>query len=106
MDDIKQIDTNTLRNWLATGKEISIVDIRPLKERLLSLIPGSIHVDVYDKLKQNDPSAFDGLYLDKTIPVVTFCGGGKTSLIAAEMLMQKGYNAFSLEGGLTKWDQQ
>jgi rhodanese-related sulfurtransferase len=106
MDDVKQIDTTTLKNWLATGKEVSILDIRPIKERLYSLIPGSIHVDVYDKLKQNDVSAFDDLHLDKSIPVVTFCAGGNTSLIAAEMLVQKGYDALSLEGGITKWDQQ
>ena len=106
MDDVKQIDTTTLKNWLATGKEVSILDIRPINERLYSLIPGSIHVDVYDKLKQHDASAFDDLHLDRSIPVVTFCTGGNTSLIAAEMLMQKGYDALSLEGGITKWDQQ
>ena len=106
MGSIKLIDTNTLRIWIATGKEVSILDIRPIKERLFSLIPGSIHVDVYDKLKQHDASAFDDLHLDRSIPVVTFCAGGNTSLIAAEMLVQKGYNALSLEGGITKWDQQ
>ena len=105
MDDIKQIDTGTLRTWLEEGKKISILDIRPIKERLHSLIPGSIHVDVYDKLKQNDSSAFDGLHLDRSIPVITFCAGGETSLIASEMLIKKGYNAFSLEGGLNKWNE-
>ena len=106
MADIRQIDTSTLRAWLKEGKKIYILDIRPVKERQNSLFPGSIHVDAYDKLKQNDPLAFDGLYLDKTIPVVTLCGSGKASLIAADMLIQKGYSAFSLEGGLNKWNQQ
>ena len=105
MDDIKQIDTNTLRTWLEEGKEVSILDIRPIKERLHSLIPGSIHVDVYTKLKLNDSTAFDCLHLDRSVPVVTYCAAGKTSLIASEMLIQKGYNAFSLEGGLNKWNE-
>ena len=106
MANIRLIDTSTLRAWLKDGKKVSILDIRAVKERPNSLFPGSIHVDAYDKLKQNDPSAFDGLYLDKTIPVVTLCGSGKASLIAADMLIQKGYSAFSLEGGLIKWTQQ
>lgn len=105
MGDIKQIDTGTLRTWLKEGKKVSVLDIRPINERLHSLIPGSIHVDVYDKLKQNDSSAFDGLYLDRSIPVVTYCAGGKTSSIATAMLVKKGYNAFSLEGGLNKWNE-
>lgn len=106
MEDVKKINTNTLRSWLAEGKEVSILDIRPIHERAQSFIPSSIHVDVYNKLKTNNLSAFDGLHLDKSIPVVTFCAGGKTSLLAAEMLTQKGYNAYSLEGGLNAWNKK
>ncbi len=99
------ISSATLKSWLETGKKVSIVDIRPASQRPESPITGSIHVDVYDKLKQNDKSAFDNLHLDKSIPVVTFCGGGKASMVAAEMLSLKGYDAFSLEGGLTEWNK-
>ena len=49
MGDIKQIDTGTLRTWLKEGKKVSVLEIRHIKERLHSLITGSIHVDVYDK---------------------------------------------------------
>jgi rhodanese-related sulfurtransferase len=102
---VKLISSATLKSWLETGKKVSIVDIRPASQRPESPISGSIHIDVYDKLKQNDSSAFDNLYLDKLIPIVTFCGGGKASMIAAEMLAVKGFDAFSLEGGLTEWNK-
>jgi rhodanese-related sulfurtransferase len=105
METVKLISGETLRSWLDTDKKVSIVDIRPASQRSESSITGSIHVDAYDMLKQNDSSAFDNLYLDKSIPVVTFCGGGKASMIAAEMLAAKGYNAFSLEGGLNEWNK-
>jgi rhodanese-related sulfurtransferase len=70
MNTPQQINTVTLRNWLESGKEVSILDIRPMKEREEWSIPQSIHIDAYDKLKQNDASVFDNLQLDKSIPVV------------------------------------
>ena len=81
----KTINTNTLCNWLEIGQPVSILDVRPLAERLEWYIPNSIHFNAYDKLKQNDFEAFNGLHLDITIPVVTFCAGGNMSLVAAKL---------------------
>src|SRR5688572_15146217 len=97
------VDTNTLRTWLETGKKVSILDIRPMHERDEWFIPQSIHFDAYEKLKANDATALQGVQLNKSIPVVTVCAGGKTSMIAANILQQKGYNAFSLQGGMKGW---
>ena len=99
------INAEILKSCLENGKKVSIIDIRPAGQWQQPSITGSIHVDVYDKLKQNDSSAFENLYLDKSIPIVTFCGGGKASIIAAEMLALKGCDTFSLEGGLIKWNR-
>lgn len=103
MEVINEIDTNTLRNWLEEGKNISVLDIRETQERQEWFIPGSIHFDAYVKLKANDPAALEGLHLDKTIPVVTVCAGGKTSLIAADLLQKQGYKVYSLAGGMKGW---
>lgn len=103
MESTKQIDTNTLRSWLETGKEVSILDIRPIQERTEWFIPGSIYFNAYDKLKANNPDALKGLHLDKTVPVVTICAGGKTSMIAARLLQGQGFEAYSLEGGMNGW---
>lgn len=103
MVSTQQIDTNTLRTWLETGKEVSVLDIRPIQERTEWFIPGSIYFNAYDKLKANNPDALRGLYLDKTVPVVTICAGGKTAMIAAEMLQKQGFEAYSLQGGMKGW---
>lgn len=103
MKSVREIDTNTLRNWLETGKEVSILDIRPIQERTEWFIPGSVYYNAYDKLKANNPNALQGLHLDKTIPIVTICAGGKTSLIAAEQLNEQGFEAYSLQGGMKGW---
>jgi len=103
MPETNTLDTNTLRAWLEAGKNISILDIRPIAERTEWYIPGSVHFNVYDKLKADRPYALRGLYLDKTIPIVTICAGGKTSLIAAELLKEQGFEAYSLQGGMKEW---
>ena len=99
----KEINTGTLRSWLEAGKEVSVLDIRPIQERMEWYIPGSVYFNAYDKLKANDPSALRGLHLDKSILVVTVCAGGKTSKIAADLLCQQGFDAYSLDGGMKGW---
>ncbi|MBI1342466.1 MAG: MBL fold metallo-hydrolase [Terrimonas sp.] len=103
MEETKEISTNTLRTWLEAGKEINILDIRPIQERAEWFIPGSIYFNAYEKLKANNPDALHGLHLDKSVPVVTICGGGKTSLIAAGLLNEQGFEAYSLKGGMKGW---
>ena len=103
MQNTSQITTDALSQILSSHEAVNIIDIRPIQEREEWFIPGSIHIDAYNKLKHNDTSAFDNLHLDKSIPIVTVCAGGKTSLIAADILQQKGYNAFSLNGGMKGW---
>lgn len=97
------IDTVTLQNWLETGKNVSIVDIRPVKERAEWFIPESIHYNAYHKLWAKDENALNGLHLNKTIPVVTVCAAGKTSMMAAELLKKDGYEAYSLKDGMKGW---
>lgn len=103
MESAKQIDTHTLQTWLETGKDVSILDIRPIQERTEWFIPGSIYFNAYEKLKTNDPDALHGLYLDKTVPVVAICAGGKISMIAAGLLQKQGFDAYSLQGGMKGW---
>jgi glyoxylase-like metal-dependent hydrolase (beta-lactamase superfamily II)/rhodanese-related sulfurtransferase len=103
MTHIKTIDTKTLCDWLEAEKKVSIIDIRPIQERVEWHIPQSIYINAYDKLKANDTTAFIGLHLDINIPVVVICAGGKTSLIGAEMLQNQGFDAYSLEDGMRGW---
>jgi glyoxylase-like metal-dependent hydrolase (beta-lactamase superfamily II)/rhodanese-related sulfurtransferase len=103
MEEIKTLTANTLRNWLEVGQPVSILDIRPIAERAEWHIPSSIHFNAYEKLKNNDFEVFSGLHLDRSVPVVTYCAGGKMSLVAAKMLQMQGYDTYSLEGGLKAW---
>ncbi|MDZ4809754.1 MAG: MBL fold metallo-hydrolase [Bacteroidota bacterium] len=103
MGNIKQIDTNTLRTWMEKGKQVNILDIRPIQERTEWYIPNSIYFNAYANLKANHPDALQGLHLDKAVPVVTLCAGGKTSMVAADLLQKQGFEAYSLEEGMKGW---
>jgi glyoxylase-like metal-dependent hydrolase (beta-lactamase superfamily II)/rhodanese-related sulfurtransferase len=103
MAGIKEINTETLREWLENGHPVSILDIRPISERADWYIPGSIHIYAYQNLKEHDPGALSGLHLDKTVPVVAVCGGGRSSMLAAAILQEQGYDAWSLNGGMKAW---
>lgn len=103
MEGIKEITPGILRTWLETGKPVSILNIRPNQERAEWFIPGSIYFSAYEQLKANSPEALKGLYLDKTIPVVCICGGGITSWVASGILQNKGFESYSLGGGINAW---
>lgn len=98
-----ELDVDTLSGWLDAGKKVTVLDVRPLKEREEWHIPTSIHADAYSKLKSGQSEALRGFYPDKSIPIVAVCAGGRTSLIAAQLLQQNGYEAYSLQGGMRAW---
>lgn len=103
MDETLEIDFEILRQWLVTGKNVTVLDVRPIQERIEWSIPSSIHVNAYDKLKALNQNALQGVHLAKDVPVVTVCAGGNTSLIAANLLRDQGYEAYSLHGGMKGW---
>jgi rhodanese-related sulfurtransferase len=88
---------------LEEGRPVSVLDIRPMQERVEWSIPASMHIDAYDALKANDPKALTNVEFPGDIPVVTVCAAGKTSLVAAELLQAKGILALSLAGGMKAW---
>lgn len=98
------IDVSTLSTWLEKKKPVTVLDVRPKAEREEWSIPGSIHADVYDKLKSGDTNAFDIIEIDMNKPVVTVCAAGKTSMKAAELLKNKGFDVYSLKGGMKAWN--
>ncbi|MEW5957460.1 MAG: MBL fold metallo-hydrolase [Chloroflexota bacterium] len=97
------IDVETLRVLLERRQPVTVLDIRPVADRAEWAIPGSMHLAAYDRLKANDPNALTGLNLPGDWPIVTVCGAGQTSLIAAEQLRARGFEVFSLAGGMKAW---
>jgi glyoxylase-like metal-dependent hydrolase (beta-lactamase superfamily II)/rhodanese-related sulfurtransferase len=100
---MQKVDVNTLREWLVEGKPVTVLDVRSQEDRAQWHIPGSLHIDAYDALKQGRLDALDGIALPPDRPIVTVCNRGIVSQIAAERLQAKGAPALSLEGGMQAW---
>src|SRR6266508_2032035 len=100
---MQTIDVDTLRTWLDVGYAVTVLDVRTAVDRAEWAIPGSIHVDAYAALKANDPHALDSVDLPTDTPVVTVCGAGKISQVAAQQLQARGFHAYSLAGGMQAW---
>jgi rhodanese-related sulfurtransferase len=97
------IDARTLRGMLERGERVTVVDVRRREQHAQESIPGSVNFDAYDALKAGDERAMEGLKPPEGARVVTFCNHGHSGPAAAEQLRRRGYEAFSLEGGLEAW---
>jgi rhodanese-related sulfurtransferase len=101
--DQPTLGVEELQGILERGGDVAILDVRPAAERAEWFIPGSVHRDAYHALRAGDPSALANFTLERKAPVVTVCALGRTSTIAAALLRQRGFEAYSLVGGMKAW---
>jgi len=99
----KDIDAKTLSELLERGELVTVVDVRKGEAHAEGAIPGSISFDAYDALHAGDERAMEGLDLPEGARVVTYCNRGHSGAVAAEQLRRRGYEAYSLQGGLEAW---
>jgi rhodanese-related sulfurtransferase len=99
----RQIDTATLRTWLAQGRPVTVLDIRSDEDRGQWTIPGSVHINAYDALRKGEPGPLLDAVLPPDRPVVTVCNAGRMSEKAADVLTARGIEVLSLTGGMKAW---
>ena len=78
---------------------MELVDVRYPNEWAAGHIEGARHIpldDLYDHLDD----------LDRTRPILTVCRSGQRSVEAAEILIEEGFDAKSLDGGIQAWAAQ
>ena len=97
------IGVDALRDWLESGRPVTVLDIRPAVEREEWSIPGSLHLDPHEALRASTASPFAGVALPPGQPVVAVCARGNTSLLAVRALRERGVQALSLKGGMKAW---
>ncbi|MBA4055220.1 MAG: rhodanese [Marivirga sp.] len=100
----KLISVEQLQEKLNKQENVFIIDVRPTDQRNEWKIADSVHVDAYKQLNAGDDTALDVVDVPENLTVVTVCGAGRTSLLAAKLLQRKGVPAYSLEGGMKAWN--
>jgi glyoxylase-like metal-dependent hydrolase (beta-lactamase superfamily II) len=69
-------------------------------------IPGSHHIDVYDELKEDPERAAEALRsLPRDKEIVTVCTVGEVSDIATDTLTDAGFEARTLQDGMSGWSR-
>ncbi|RBI60251.1 MBL fold metallo-hydrolase [halophilic archaeon] len=102
-----ELSPENLGDRLEDGDDqLLVLDIRHEDEFESWHIPESVHIDVYDTLKESPEqaqSALTSLPQDKEI--VTVCAAGEVSDTATTVLTDLGYDAMTLEDGMRGWSR-
>lgn len=94
-EQVSECDAGALRDMLADGQELVVLDVRERHEFEAGHLEGAIHIGkgVIERDIEKQDFADD-------LRLVLYCGGGYRSAIAAKSLQDMGYrNVISLWGG-------
>lgn len=94
----RTMTVDALRERLDRGEPVTVLDIRDDEARAEWSIPGSLHVDASETM-----APLATVELPSGRPVVAVCYAGNTSRMAAALLQQRGFDAYSLAGGMGAW---
>ena len=89
------VSTEELRELLAAGRPVTVVDIRTAADHEWS-IPGSLQVDAYHAVDSGSLGPLADLDFPSG-PVVTVCGSGRIAATATDLLRARGVEALTLE---------
>jgi hydroxyacylglutathione hydrolase/adenylyltransferase/sulfurtransferase len=79
--------------------EIQLVDVREPYEWDAGHLAGARHIEL-------ERVATEASTIDKDKPVVFYCAVGARSGMAAMAFRRAGYDAYSMDGGITAWNAQ
>jgi len=92
------VDPDRAKQLIADG-EVQLVDVREPYEWDAGRIAGARHIEL-ERLASEAES------LDRDRPVLFYCRLGARSGMAANAFRRAGYDAYSMDGGLTEWDRR
>jgi phage shock protein E len=96
---VQQYSPGEVSRKIDSRDRILFLDVRTEGERKFQHIKGSLHIPLH-QLRQRAEELLH--HRDKEI--VCYCQSGSRSLSAALILLQRGYRAASLRGGIVDWN--
>lgn len=95
---VPEVSVDELHRWLELGHPVQLLDARTR----LEYRGGTIGAADYAPLSET-PDVLQRLDLDPSQPVVMLCLSGHRSRPGTRWLRLQGFEAFSLQGGITAW---
>lgn len=92
---VEEISPEEFHTWLRSGRQVQVLDARTKVEHEQGTIDGARHAPVTGM-----PGAVERQHLNQDEPVVVLCSSGHRSRPGARWLRARGYEAYSLRGGL------
>jgi rhodanese-related sulfurtransferase len=96
-DDL-EVTPEDAQEALAAGSAV-VVDVREPYEREAGYIDGTRHIELERLASQSDS-------LPKDEKIIFYCRGGVRSAMAAQAFRAAGIDAWSMAGGITRWDHE
>ena len=93
-----EVTTEHTAAALAEGSA-TVVDVREPYERDAGHVEGTRHVELERLASQAET-------IDRDRPVIFVCRLGSRSLLAAQAFRRAGFDAWSMAGGVTRWDEE
>ncbi len=91
--DVPHISIEEYLSWKKESKQTVLIDVRPIQERKVSIIPGAISIDEFESNSQK--------YEDKKI--IAYCTIGYRSSEYVRKLKKKKLEAYNLKESLLGW---
>jgi rhodanese-related sulfurtransferase len=93
-----EVTLDRTKQALAEGTA-TVVDVRETYERDAGHMDGTVHIEI-ERLASKAET------IDRDQPVIFVCRLGARSLMAAQAFRRAGFDAYSMAGGITAWDEQ
>jgi hydroxyacylglutathione hydrolase/adenylyltransferase/sulfurtransferase len=91
-----EISAEQVAQWLEQDSEVQLIDVRESYEHEAGHIAQARHIELERLASQADS-------IDREHRVVFQCRIGARSAMAAQAFRAAGFEAYSMEGGLTAW---
>jgi rhodanese-related sulfurtransferase len=98
LGNVPEISPEEFHAWLNNGRNVQVVDARTALEYQQGTIGNAVHAPLTEM-----PHSMEGLMLDAARPVVMLCLSGHRSRPGTRWLRARGYEAYSLQGGVMAW---
>jgi rhodanese-related sulfurtransferase len=93
-------DVDVQPEWVREKRdEIQLIDVREDYEWEAGRLEGARHIELERVASQADT-------IDREKPVVFYCRVGARSGMAANAFRRAGYDAYSMDGGITAWHER